>query len=106
MTNLDYQRTKIQRSLSFPAAVDRFPSFLIGRAPPVGLALVPELLALGQSQFHLDSPVLEVQPRGDQGETLLLGLANQLADLFAMHQQFAGTQRGVVEDVAVLVGTD
>src|ERR1039457_4423736 len=58
----------------FPAAVDRFPGFIVRRAPPVGLALVPELLALGQSQFHLDSPVLEVQPRGDQGETLLLGL--------------------------------
>jgi hypothetical protein len=92
--------------LGLPTSADRFSRFFIRRPPSFGLALVPELLAFGQSQFHLDPAVLKVQPRRDQGQALLLGLADQLANLFAMHQQLAGAQRGVVEDVAVLVGTD
>ena len=37
---------------------------------------------------------------------LLLGLADELADLFLVYQQFPGAQRRVVVDIAVLVVSD
>ena len=91
---------------SVSTARDRLSRFFVGGAPPLGLALVPQLLAFGQSELHLHSAVLEVHPRGDQGQSLLLRLADQLADLFAVHQQLASPQRGVVEDVAMLIRAD
>ena len=45
-------------------------------------------LALGQRDFNLHVASLVVQVQGHQGVTLLLGLANQSADLGTMHQQF------------------
>src|SRR3974390_780146 len=85
---------------------DRFPCLFIGRPAPLGLALIPKLLALGQRQLHFDSAIFKVQADGNQREALLLGLADQLADFLAVHQQFAGTKRSVVVDVAMLVRTD
>jgi len=92
--------------LRLPAAADGFPRFFIRSSPPFGFALVPELLALGQGQFHLDPAVFEVHPRGNQGQALLLRFADELADLFAMHQQFAGAQRGMIMNVSMLIGAD
>ena len=76
---------------------------LSGGAAAFGFALVPQLLAFGQGEFNLHSTVLEVHPRGDEGQALLLGLADELADFLLVDQQFAGAQGRVVEDVAVVV---
>ena len=64
------------------------------------------LLALGQCHLHLHSAVPEVQPRGDQRQSLLLGLADQLIQFVSVNQQLTSTERLVVEDVAVLVRAD
>src|SRR5512146_3426425 len=72
-----------------------------------GLAAVVELLAFGESQLDLGMTALgEIDAEGDEGEALLLGLAEQLVDLFLMQQQLADPERVVVHDVAVAVGTD
>src|SRR5579863_6937239 len=85
---------------------DGLSRFLISRAPPLRLPLVPELFALGQRQLHLDPAILEVHPGGDQGQPLLLRLPDQLANLLAMHEQLPRPQGGMVKDVAVLIRTD
>ena len=64
------------------------------------------MLAFGQGEFNFHSAVLEVHPGGDEGEALLLGLADELANFFFVDQQLAGAQGGMVEDVAVVVGSD
>ena len=88
------------------AAPNRFPSFLIRRPSSLGLPFVPKLLAFGQGQLHFHFAVLEVHADWDQRQSLLLGFTDQLADFFFVHQQLTGAQRGVVMDVAVLVGAD
>src|SRR4029077_3811483 len=95
-----------EHSAPCPAPCHSFPGFFVRRATPFSLALVPKLLAFRQRQLDLDSTVLEVHANWYQGQPLLLGLADQLADLFAMHQQLAGPQRSVIVNVPVLVRTD
>jgi hypothetical protein len=63
--------------LRFPASGDRFTRFLIGRLSPLGFALVPMLFASCQSQLYFHAAIAEVQPRRDQGQSLLLRLADQ-----------------------------
>src|SRR5580765_3800903 len=96
--------TTAESSSRFPAC-HCFPCFLVRRATPLRLPLVPQLLAFGQSKFDLHSAVLEVHANGYQGEPLRLGLADQLANLFFMHQQLAGPQRSMVVNISMLVGT-
>src|SRR3989442_11248259 len=90
----------------FSSPRNSFARLPIGGFAALGLALVPELLAFGQGKFELYSAVLKIHAGGDEGEPALLRLANQLADFLPVHQQLAGAQRSVVEDVAMLVGAD
>ncbi len=95
----------VNAGLLLPAS-DCFPSFFVGRPSPLGFAFIPELLAFGEGQFNFYFAVLEVHADGDQRQSLLLGFADQLADFFFVHEQLAGAERGVVVNVAVLVGAD
>src|SRR5690242_20955771 len=82
------------------------PGFAVGGAAAFGFALVPELLAFRQRKFNFYPAIFEVQTGWNEGESLLLGLADKLPNLFLMDQEFAGAQRCVVEDVAVIVRSD
>ena len=65
------------------------------------------LLALGQPEFDLGkAPLGEIDAERDKREPLLLGLAQKLIDLLTVEQQFPSTERFVIHDVAVAVGTD
>src|SRR5438552_9278473 len=70
-----------------------------------GFAFIPELFAARQGQLAFCPSMLKVNARRDQGQPLLLGFADQLAQLVFMDQQFAGPQRFMIKDVAMLVGT-
>src|SRR5579859_1501525 len=72
----------------------------------LGFALVPELLAAGQGQLALGFSIPEINARRDEGQPLLLGFADQLAQLFLMDEQFAGAQRLMIKDIAMIVRTD
>src|SRR5436305_635545 len=74
---------------------DSLTSFLVGGLAALGLALVPELLALGERDFTFYFPAAEVEAGGDERESLLLRLADELAQLFFMDEQLARAQRGV-----------
>src|SRR5215472_2716648 len=80
--------------------------FLLRCPPPLSLAFIPELLAFSQREFNLYSTTLEIHPRRDQGQTLLLRLAHELADLLFMHQQLPGPQCRVIRIASVFVGAD
>src|SRR5438309_3792818 len=95
-----------QMALHPSASADGISCLFIGRTATLGLTLIPELFALGQSQFDFDSAVLKVQPRRDQRQTLLLGLTNQLPDLLGVHQQLSSPQRSVVMNVSMFVRPD
>ena len=71
--------------MSHQASLFSFPVALL-----LGVALVVFGLALGQRDFHLDAPALEVQVQRHQREALLLDLADQALDLFLVHQQLLG----------------
>src|ERR1700687_982726 len=90
----------------FSSPGDGLPRFLVGGATALGLALVPLLFALRQREFDFDLAILEIHARGNQRESLLLGLANQLANFFFVKQKFAGTKGGMIGVVAVLIGAD
>ena len=99
-------RYKVPALGVFAAAGNRLASLFVGSAPAFGFALIPQLFSFGECEFHFHPAVLEVHARGNKGKSLLLGLTDQLADFVFMDQQFARTQRGMIEDVAVLVRTD
>src|SRR4029077_1355782 len=77
--------------VSFTRSGDGFSSLFVGRPPAFSFALVPELLAFGQSQLDLHPAVLEVHPGGNQSKSLLLSLADQLPYFLFMHQQLTST---------------
>src|SRR5687767_11773588 len=85
---------------SRPGVSDMSSSFFHGRSRfPFRLAsldrfpLVVILLAFCETDGNLDAPVLEVHPDGHERHPLLLDLADQLADLLAVQEQFSATQR-------------
>src|SRR5262249_5567470 len=84
----------------------RFPGFFIWGTAAFGFTLIPELFAFGECKFHFHTTILEVQAGRNQREALLLSLSDQLADFVLVDKQLTGPERGVVEDVAVIVGTD
>src|SRR5579864_1714255 len=91
----------------FPArSRDRFSGLLVCGSAPLGFALVPELLTLRQRKLHFNSAILEIHAGWNEGKALLLGLADELVDLFLMNQQLPRAQRGVIIDVSVLVGAN
>src|SRR5271157_1150537 len=91
------------RTSGLPAPNHRLARFFVGSLAALGLALVPGLLALGQSHLHLHSAVPEVQLRGNQSQSLLLRLGEQLAQLILLHQELPRAQRFVVEDITRFV---
>lgn len=65
------------------------------------------LLAFGQPEFDLGkTPLGEIDAERDEREPLLLCLAEELMNLLTVEKQFPGTERFVIHDVAVAVGTD
>src|ERR1700727_1913239 len=97
-------RLPLNKPLGLPTASNGVSGFFIRRSAPLSLAFVPELLAFGQRQLNFYFAVLEVHADGNQGQSLLLRFADQLADLFLVHEQLPGPQGRVVMNVAVLVG--
>src|SRR6266496_6401056 len=85
---------------------DRFFCFFIRRAATFGFALIPELFTLGECKFYFHSTVFEVHAGRDQSQSLLLGLTDQLADLFLVDEEFPCPQGSVIVDVPVLVLPD
>lgn len=68
--------------------------------------LVVELFALAQADFHLDAAMLEVERKGNESIALQLALLVQTPDLGLVGQQTPHPQRVLIEDVAVVVGSD
>ena len=65
------------------------------------------LLAFGQPEFDLGKATLgEIDAERDEREPLLLRLGKEFIDLFAVEEQFPGTERLVIHDVAVAIRTD
>jgi hypothetical protein len=66
-----------------------------------------QLFTFGQPEFDLGkAPLGEIDAEGDERESLLLRLAKELIDLLAVEEQFPSTERLVIHDVAVAIGTD
>ena len=65
------------------------------------------LLAFGQPEFDFGkAPRGEIDTERDKREPLLLGLTQELIDLLAVEEQFPSTERLMIHDVAMAVGTD
>src|SRR5208282_2586834 len=62
--------------LHLPAPRHGLSGFFVGGFAALGFALVPVLLALGDGEFHLHPSIAKVQPRRNQRQPLLLGLAD------------------------------
>ena len=64
-------------------------------------------LAFGQPEFNLGKTTLgKIDAERDECESLLLRLAEEFIDLLTVEEQFPSTERLVIHDVAVAVGTD
>ena len=70
------------------------------------LTLVIVVLAAGQRDFELGPAMLKIYLERDNREALLARLAEQLDDFSLVHEQPTGPQRVMIEDVALLIGTD
>src|SRR5215472_2028167 len=93
-------------SSSFSGSRNGLAGLPVGGATPLRLPLVPGLFPLRQRDLTFYLPVLEIHSRGNQRVTTLLGLAQQLTQLFSVHQQFARPQRSVMRITGVLIGAD
>src|SRR5579859_274464 len=100
------RETRTGHPLVFSRSRDRLSGFLVRGPTTFGFPLIPELFTLGECKFYFHSTIFEVHARRNQRQTLLLGLADQLTDLFFVHQQLPGPERGVIVDVAMLVFAD
>ena len=67
-------------------------------------ALVVKLFPLGQPHFDLDQAILEIEPERHYGIPLLADLAEELADLLFVEEEFSHPIRIVVFTVAEIVG--
>jgi hypothetical protein len=66
-----------------------------------------QLLAFGQPEFDLGkAPLGKIDAERDEREPLLLRLAKELIDLFAVEEELPSTERFVIHDVAVAIGAD
>src|SRR5262249_10606991 len=89
-----------------PPRLDGRARFAIRFAALDRLALVVVLLALRQADGHLHASVLEIETRRDERHPFFDGLADQLADLAAVQQQFSAAQRLMIGIPAVAVRAD
>ena len=87
----------LDRALHFPpriTALDRLSAIIL-------------FFAFGQRDLNLGlSPRTEINAERYDRESLLLRLAQELADFFAMEEQLAWAQRVVVHDIAVAIRRD
>jgi hypothetical protein len=70
------------------------------------LAFIILLLSPAQGQLHLDPAVLEIETQRNQGETPLLNLPDQPADLRPVQEELPAALRVMVEPVGRRVGAD
>ena len=96
----------MEKASGLSAAANGFPGFFVGGTAALGFALIPELFTFGEGKFYFHSAVLEVHSRRNQRKSLLLGLSDQLANLFGVGKQFSSAQRSMIKDVSVNVGAD
>src|SRR6202008_3314218 len=83
-------------SLSPPVAIHglfRFPAGFLGA---VGLAPVRRLFALGQSDFPLGDAAAEVNPQGNDGQSLRFGTSRKLVNFALVKQKLAVAERFMV----------
>ena len=65
------------------------------------------LLTFSQSEFDLGKASLgEIDTEWNERESLLLRLADEFVDLLTVEEQLPSTERFVIHDVAMAVGTD
>src|SRR3954470_14591667 len=93
------------RYLALPRSRNRFPGLFIGSPAAFSFPLVPKLLAFGERQFDLHAAIFEVHSRRNKRLPFLLRLPDQFPNFVFMHQQFPGSQRCVIENVPVLIGS-
>jgi hypothetical protein len=70
------------------------------------LAMIVNFLPFRQGKLTLNEILLQIDPRGDNRESLLPGLAFQLIDLFAVEKQPAVAERIMVEAASGAIGAD
>ena len=85
---------------------NRLSGLFLGGTATLGFALIPQLFTFGECKLQFRSTVLKVHSGGNEGETLLLGFANQLSDFFLVDQQLPRAQGCMVVDIPVLVFSD
>ena len=82
----------------------RISSFFVRSTAPLGLALVPQLLALCEGEFQFHSPILEIHPGRDQCQAALLSFTDKLAKLLFVYKQLSGAQWRMVKNISIVVG--
>src|SRR5581483_3337484 len=92
--------------LVFSSARNRGPRFGVGSFAALGFALVPELFAAVEGEFTFGFSMPEINTCRDERQPLLLGFANHLAQLFPVDKEFAGAQRLMIKDVAMIIRAD
>lgn len=80
--------------------------FAVELPPLLRFAFVIELLATNHSDLRLHSSTFEIEPKRNDGQTLLDDLALQAIDLAAMEQKLSAAFRIVVLAVAMAVRRD
>src|ERR1051325_8106777 len=106
MKTMDRDRLASSWPLTLSSSRNSFSRFLICCAPSLRLALIPKLFAFSQSQLDFYPTILEVHSRRNKGQTLLLCLPHQLPNLFPMHQELPSSQRGMIEDVSMVISSN
>jgi hypothetical protein len=95
------------RPKALPSVFDRTFDFPAGFPGLDGFPTIVEFLPLGQAELDLGMTAWgKIDAQGNQGQALLLGLAEQFIDLLLVQQQLTHTNRIMVHDVAVTIGTD
>src|SRR4051794_39758819 len=92
--------------LRFSRAHDGLTGFFVSGATFLGLALVPELLALGKRDLALHATMFKVKTCGDERVALLLCLADEFLQLLFVDEKLSRAWRRVIVDIAVLVWPD
>jgi len=65
------------------------------------------LLAFGQPEFNLGKTTLgKIDAERNECESLLLSLAEEFIDLLTVEEQFPSTERFMIHEVAIAIGTD
>src|SRR4051812_28993431 len=74
---------------AFATAAHGLVDLFLGVAAGEVLALVVGLLALGETEFDLGVPIVEIDLERDEGDAVVAELAHHLGDLLAVQEEFA-----------------